>query len=500
MAFIKTKFENVSYRESTKKRHLGKPLKTFYYRFRKLGEKNQSWIKCGTSADGMTAGLAAGKLLEALSMQQEEKRQVATISFLDESSPEVAARANFTYGEAWEFFKKKWFRKLKHTSDIEGRYRNHVEKRWAATQVRAMTGLAIEDWAAEALYEEKELSAQTVNLILGDMRNVINRCKKYKLYAGHNPLEDVEFPDVDNWRTRFLSPNEVTEKLWPVLEQKSKKWYLIATISLNTGCRLSEVTGLQESKIDHFNKTASVTGKTGRRVVPLNKFAYEAVVEGMKLKNEMLVFPKKYRNERDIEVLVNDMGFVFNQIRRLQKKDVDVANWLILDKRSDRWLTMTERVRKIVVAAMEKTANDLVFPGVYGQRIGRDATKNSFARSVEEAGLNPIGTARLDRVVFHTLRHTFCSWQAKSGTPLWVIAKLVGHSSTTMTERYAHLCPATQLTTHIIVEEMLDGTAQYAETPITDKKEQLKAILSELIRDNGTEGVPQEVLQYLIAV
>ena len=47
-------------------------------------------------------------------------------------------------------------------------------------------------------------------------------------------------------------------------------------------------------------------------------------------------------------------------------------------------------------------------------------------------------------MVFHTLRHTFGSWLAMSGVPLYTIAKLMGHSDQETTQRYAHLCPDVQ--------------------------------------------------------
>ena len=45
------------------------------------------------------------------------------------------------------------------------------------------------------------------------------------------------------------------------------------------------------------------------------------------------------------------------------------------------------------------------------------------------------------RVVFHTLRHTFASWLAQAGTPIFTLAQLMGHSDLKMTQRYSHLAP-----------------------------------------------------------
>jgi len=50
----------------------------------------------------------------------------------------------------------------------------------------------------------------------------------------------------------------------------------------------------------------------------------------------------------------------------------------------------------------------------------------------------PIGKA----VTPHVLRHTFASWSVQAGTPLVVVARVLGHATTATTEIYAHLTPA----------------------------------------------------------
>lgn len=48
---------------------------------------------------------------------------------------------------------------------------------------------------------------------------------------------------------------------------------------------------------------------------------------------------------------------------------------------------------------------------------------------------------RVNRVVVHTLRHTFASHLAMKGTPLVIVQKLLNHSELETTSRYAHLSP-----------------------------------------------------------
>jgi site-specific recombinase XerD len=63
----------------------------------------------------------------------------------------------------------------------------------------------------------------------------------------------------------------------------------------------------------------------------------------------------------------------------------------------------------------------------------------TFRKVVESLGLNDGVSDPRQKVVFHTLRHTFASWLAQGDTNIYMVKELMGHSSLAMTQRYAHL-------------------------------------------------------------
>jgi integrase len=67
--------------------------------------------------------------------------------------------------------------------------------------------------------------------------------------------------------------------------------------------------------------------------------------------------------------------------------------------------------------------------------------KGSSMRSVQTAFSRARGSAGLNDVRFHDLRHTFASRLVQAGVPLYEVGQLLGHKSLEMVQRYAHLAP-----------------------------------------------------------
>ena len=95
-----------------------------------------------------------------------------------------------------------------------------------------------------------------------------------------------------------------------------------------------------------------------------------------------------------------------------------------------------------ILAEVQISPGEYVFPSDTGSMTKQVSA--AFFRSVAALGLNDGVSDSRGRVCFHTLRHTYASWLAQDGVPLYVIGSLLGHSTEDMTRRYSHLCPDTR--------------------------------------------------------
>jgi integrase len=147
---------------------------------------------------------------------------------------------------------------------------------------------------------------------------------------------------------------------------------------------------------------------------------------------------------------VHDMAFLSlytgmraGEILKLQWRDIDFKSSLIRirNPKNDetRSAFITPEIKEILLNREAGENQEYLFVSKNGNQVAE--VSNTFERTIAELGFNDGVEERLDKVVFHSLRHTFGSWLAQNGEPLQVISDLLGHKDLKMTRRYAKLSP-----------------------------------------------------------
>jgi len=150
---------------------------------------------------------------------------------------------------------------------------------------------------------------------------------------------------------------------------------------------------------------------------------------------------KSDREAWEMALLSLHCGLRAGEIFKLTWADIDAGHRLIAikDPKSgrSRFAHMTGDIKDMLLSKEIGKPSALLYPGPGG------ALRREVPRSIKEAidslGFNKGREDRRDKVVFHSLRHTFASWLVQNGVDLYTVKELLGHSSLAMTERYSHL-------------------------------------------------------------
>ena len=159
-------------------------------------------------------------------------------------------------------------------------------------------------------------------------------------------------------------------------------------------------------------------------------------------------------HQRDIVLFALVTGLRQANITNLEWSQVDLARrvaWIHPDQAKAR-LAIHVSLNSLACAILERQQ------GKHATRVftyrGRPV-KWVNTRAWREA-LQRAGIAKGFR--WHSLRHTWASWLAQSGTPMNVLQKMGGWESAAMVRRYAHLSPAQFAGEAESIVKLLHGT------------------------------------------
>lgn len=391
----KTNFLGVRFREHSSRKHGVRFDRCFSIRFKVDGKDKEE--VAGWASEGMTPEKAF-KMLSAIRDNIRlgvEPRSIAAMRNMNEAQRKEEAKVQrrkekeqLTFSEFWdtEYLPAAEATKTLRTMKTEkGLYANWIAPALGDIPLQQIDAGKVEALALHAQKAGK--SEATVRYILAVVSQVWNKAELRGIVQGTSPVRHIKKPRKDNRRTRFLSPDEARELL-DALAARSMDMHDTALLSLFCGLRAGEIHALLWDDVN---------------------------LDGERL---LIRDPKSKNNRHAI---------------------------------------ITKEVRAMLERRYSGQARtDFVFPAVHGEK--RQWVSALFAKVVDELGLNNSGKfaengqgeqvpIKMDdarqRVVFHTLRHTFASWLVQEGKPLYTVAELMGHTTLEMTRRYSHLAPDT---------------------------------------------------------
>lgn len=383
MKWYSTKYPGVRYRESeTRKKHKRRPDRSFVIHYKRNGRLVNETV--GWEGDGATLEEAAkirGQIIQ-----------------------------NIRHGQGFQSMKEK--REHEEVRRNEEALKKEKVKR-ENTPFDVLASKYIE-WAKE-------------NKITWWVDDGAYR-KHLRKELGHLPIKDISVITLERIKRNLRKKG---------LSERSVQCYLnVIKHMFNKGMGW----GLYEGK-NPVTETAKSNKKflkiaDNRRLRFLSRGEADILLDELQVRSPQL---------HDISLLSLHAGLRAGEIFKLTWQDVDVAHEIITirnPKNGDtRQAYLTPQLKKMFLAhGSKKTRNsDLIFKDRNGGKIREVST--TFERVVKHLGFNKGKEDRQNKLVFHSLRHTFASWLALQGETLLTIMELMGHRDIKMTMRYAHLIP-----------------------------------------------------------
>ncbi len=327
-------------------------------------------------------------------------------------------------------------------ANLEAQETEKKEKQKAASLT--LPGIFFDGYLA---YTEDEGKTQaTIEKEKGRMTNYISP------FFGSTSIYDIDVRMMD----KFLSHlNEAKSKhTGKELSAQTKK-HIINTISQIFNYAISRIDNAIKNPVQFIKKPSTQAAKRERHLTKQEAIILLEALAERSLNTHDMALLSLYCGLRAGEILSLTWGCInFDEKKLLLKNTKNKKN------RHVDIIPEVERMLKLRRNGQKLT--EKVFPNA--------EISKTFERTVSALGFNDGQLDRCDKVVFHTLRHTFASWLVSSGAPLHTVGKLLGHSSTAMTDRYSHLCPDSQKKATSILHGILDEPKAATSIPFSKAK------------------------------
>ncbi|MEA3553699.1 MAG: site-specific integrase [Campylobacterota bacterium] len=225
---------------------------------------------------------------------------------------------------------------------------------------------------------------------------------------------------------------------------KADKIKILAPMSVNNLLELiSAIINFGKNQLDLKIDNHLVSKKVKR-------FSIDNKRERYLNKEEIKLLLKKSSKHKKLNLAILfalSTGTRLYSVLTIQKKNIDIKNRTIILSDHKNSSTYTSYLPECYFGNFDflksLKPNDYIISDD-GTMITKNAIQKMFKKIVDP--LFNVGLAvddRKNRVVFHTLRHTYCSLLAINNVPIFTIQKLVNHKSIASTLRYSKLDQST---------------------------------------------------------
>ena len=239
---------------------------------------------------------------------------------------------------------------------------------------------------------------------------------------GNIPLKDVKPFTLEKIKKNILDAGRSPRTLQYVLATFRQVWNMARRDALVDGD--TPTRSIKKPKVDN------------RRVRFLSHKEADTLLN---------VLQEKDTTAYNMALLSLHTGLRMGEIVKLKWGHIDTERGLIrvMDAKGGvgRAAFMTERVKAMFEGLTQGEPEGLIFTRITGKPLLE--MPRVYFEVVAALKFNEGITDPRQKVVAHTLRHTFASWHVTAGTDIYTLKELLGHSVIQMTERYSHLAPAT---------------------------------------------------------
>jgi integrase len=191
-------------------------------------------------------------------------------------------------------------------------------------------------------------------------------------------------------------------------------------------------------------------------------------------------------DDRALVLIGARTGLRFSELRALEWGDIDFDHRLLTVRRCavlhDIGTPKNGRIRHVpltdeVMGTLwgMKRLRGLVFPYQGRMRVHWTSLLHLQA-ACKRASIEPIG--------WHTLRHTFASHLISKGASIKAVQDLLGHSTITMTQRYAHLAPETLHDTIALLQPISNSMSAQRQPEVKKNSVEVEKLLLNLFNSS----------------